>query len=67
MNGGLGNQGGTSRGVAKHNVDHTGGKIPWMSSTSFSEEGGMVSEGLNTTVLPAAMVGPSFHTAIIGE
>jgi hypothetical protein len=42
---------------------------PWgtsaSSSASFSAVSGVCSEGLRTTVLPAASAGPSFHAAII--
>ncbi len=36
-----------------------------MSSASSTVEAGVVSEGLRTTVLPAAMAGANFQTAII--
>ncbi len=42
-----------------------GGKRPAMSSASFRVVSGVCSEGLSTTVLPAATAGASFHAAII--
>lgn len=42
-----------------------GGRISPMISASLSVETGVVSEGLSTRVLPAAMAGAIFHTAII--
>ncbi len=36
-----------------------------MSCASLSVEAGVVSEGLRTTVLPAAIAGANFHTAIM--
>ncbi|GAA3042750.1 hypothetical protein GCM10020000_22290 [Streptomyces olivoverticillatus] len=38
---------------------------PPMISASSTVEAGVVSEGLRTTVLPAASAGANFHTAII--
>ena len=42
-----------------------GGKTSARYSASFSVESGVCSEGLSTTVLPAASAGHSFHAAII--
>ncbi len=42
-----------------------GGKNSAAISASMSVETGVVSEGLSTTVLPAAIAGASFQTAII--
>jgi hypothetical protein len=42
-----------------------GGKNSDAISASSSVEAGVVSDGLSTTVLPAASAGPIFHTAII--
>ena len=42
-----------------------GGRNSAASSASRSVEAGVVSEGLSTTVLPAAMAGANFQTAII--
>ena len=42
-----------------------GGRNSAMISAISSVETGVVSEGLSTTVLPAAMAGPHFQTAII--
>ena len=41
-----------------------GSTEPMISAIS-TEEAGVVSEGLRTTVLPAASAGANFHTAII--
>lgn len=41
------------------------GRIPPRISASSSVEAGVVSDGLSTTVLPAAMAGANFQTAII--
>jgi hypothetical protein len=41
------------------------GRISPMISASSTVEAGVVSDGLRTTVLPAAMAGANFHTAII--
>ena len=49
-----------------HTRLHTpGGKISCIFSTIQYEEAGVVSDGLRTTVLPAARAGANFHTAII--
>ena len=40
------------------------GKIPSMSRARTRVDPGVVSEGLRTTVLPAASAGPSFQIAI---
>ena len=42
-----------------------GGKNSAAISASSRVETGVVSDGLSTTVLPAASAGPIFHTAII--
>ncbi len=41
------------------------GKSSARSSASFKAVSGVCSEGLSTTVLPAASAGPNFHAAII--
>lgn len=41
------------------------GRTESMISAISTVEAGVVSEGLSTTVLPAAMAGANFHTAII--
>ena len=41
------------------------GKNSAASSASFRLEAGVVSDGLRTTVFPAAIAGANFHTAII--
>ncbi|MCY1301493.1 hypothetical protein D9M70_511070 [compost metagenome] len=41
------------------------GKSSLINSASFSAVSGVCSEGLSTTVLPAARAGPSFQAAII--
>ena len=42
-----------------------GGRNSCASSASRTVEAGVVSDGLSTTVLPAASAGPIFQTAII--
>ena len=42
-----------------------GGRNSAAISASSSVEAGVVSDGLSTTALPAAMAGANFHTAII--
>ena len=42
-----------------------GGKMSCIFSTIQTDEAGVVSDGLSTTVLPAARAGANFHTAII--
>ncbi|MDH6224697.1 hypothetical protein M2169_001667 [Streptomyces sp. MJP52] len=41
------------------------GRMPPRISASSTVDSGVVSEGLRTTVLPAAMAGANFQTAII--
>jgi hypothetical protein len=41
------------------------GRNSWHSSPSSVDEAGVVSDGLSTTVLPAATAGPIFQTIII--
>jgi hypothetical protein len=51
--------------VATDHVEHAGGQELGGISASITYVAGVVSEGLSTTVLPAAMAGANFHTAII--
>ena len=41
------------------------GRMPLEISARTSVDSGVVSDGLRTTVLPAAIAGPIFHSAII--
>ena len=52
-------------GTAQHDVEHPGGNTSASSSAIRTVEAGVSSDGLSTTVLPAAMAGAHFHTAII--
>ncbi|CAM5743836.1 hypothetical protein SHIRM173S_02582 [Streptomyces hirsutus] len=51
--------------VAADDVEDAVGRTEPRISASRTVEAGVVSEGLRTTVLPAAIAGANFHTAII--
>ncbi|GFJ91495.1 hypothetical protein Prum_051370 [Phytohabitans rumicis] len=58
-------QGAAGVAVAADHVEHARGRCSAAISASISEESGVVSDGLSTTVLPAASAGAIFQTAIM--
>ena len=51
--------------VAANDIEHPGREVPAAISASITVVTGVVSLGLITTVLPAAMAGQNFQIAII--